>query len=159
MAARRLLIVMLVLLGISTLLAALTPTRDSGSDTTTSTQSAPPTVPAAGEPQDGGGARVPARIDADSGEVTQLGSAEAPIYAGDELVLTVASEHPDQVEIPGFGEIQAVSRDAPASFDLFLDKPGDYAVRLVDANRMVGRLTVSEAPREPGPGSGSGSPG
>jgi len=151
---------MLVLLGISTLLAALTPTRDTGSDTTTTATAPPPTVPTAtGEPPTGQGARVPARIDADSGQVTRLGSGEVPIYAGDELVLTVTSAHPDQVEIPGFGEVQAVSRDAPASFDIFLDAPGNYAVRLVDANRVVGRVKVSEAPQEPGQASATGSPG
>ena len=152
---------MLVLLGISTLLAALTPTQDSDPDTEATT-TAPPAaaVPTTGgEPATGQGARVPARINADSGEVTVLGSGEVPIYAGDELVLTVTSAQPDQVEIPGFGEVQAVSRDDPASFDVFLDAPGNYAVKLVDEDRVVGRVKVSEAPQEPGQGSATGPPG
>jgi hypothetical protein len=155
MAARRLLIVMLILLGISTLAAALAPTHPPGSDTgTTTTEPAvPPPTPEAGAGQ---GRLWMATIDADSERLPVVGTGRIRLHAGDELLLEVRSRRSDQVEIPAFGEIQAVSRDAPASFDLLLDEPGSYNVRLVDAGRNAGRLEVTPAAR-PGSGSGKGS--
>ena len=64
------------------------------------------------------------------------------IELGDQLALQVTSKAPDQVEIPGFGEIADVDRDAPARFDLLPFEPGRYAVRLVDAKQTVGWIVV-----------------
>ena len=53
----------------------------------------------------------------------------------------------DQISIPELGQVQAVSPDGPADFDLFFDEAGDYAVRLVDEDRKVGVLKVSPGVR------------
>lgn len=79
------------------------------------------------------------------------------VSVGDQLVLQVTSKVADQVEIPGLGEIEDIDRDAPARFDLLPFEPGSYPVRLVDAQRRVGRIVVS-AQRERG-GSSTDSPG
>ena len=149
MAARRLLIVMLVLLGISVLATVLAPPRpsDSGKEATTTAKQPPPPIEQVGADE---GRLLKATIDADAAQRSVI-----PLRVGDQISLRVRSRRADQVEIPAFGQIEAVSRDAPASFDLLLEEQGSYAVNLVEAGRTVGRLEVSEA--RPGEASGKGS--
>jgi hypothetical protein len=139
-AARRLVIVMLVLLGVSTLAAALAPMEQDGpdEDTTTTTTTTDPGVEPSGRLLH---RRIPAR--------RQRGR-RIRVEVGDQLALAVASRHTDQVEIPDLGELEDVFPDTPARFDLLLSEPGRHAVRLVTADRTVGRVEV--APRDEGPG-------
>jgi hypothetical protein len=147
MAARRLLIVLVVLLGVSTLAAALAPVPSQKDSTSTETTTQP-IVPTPGELTGGHKQLFEKTIDADSKTVEVI-----QLFAGEELQLRVRSKLLDQISIPELGQVQAVSPDAPASFDLLLDQPGDYAIRLVDAGRLVGRLEVSPGARpEKGPG-------
>lgn len=155
MAARRLIVVMLVLLAASTVVAALAPPsgeRDSGStepDTTTSPEPERPAERPTRSPVEetiGAGAERPARIQLDE---------------GDRLVLMVKGVD-DQVEIPGLGLLEDVTRVAPARFDLLANRPGTFAVRLVNADRVIGRIRVEprrgQQPDRPeaDPGSGRG---
>lgn len=146
MAARRLIVVMLVLLAASTVVAALAPPRgerDSGSTESGTTTSPEPERPAerpTGTPEEEtirAGAERPARIELDE---------------GDRLVLMVQGVD-DQVEIPGLGLLEDVTRAAPARFDLLARRPGTFAVRLVNADRVIGRIRVeprkSEGTRSP----------
>jgi hypothetical protein len=140
-AARRLVIVMLVLLGVSTLAAALVPV-DPGSDNdqrTTAIEPAPRP-----EPQ---GEAVSRRI---SAQATRR--ARIRMRTGDQLELTVASRRADQVEIASLGELRDVDRDLPARFDLLPAEPGSYPIRLVEARRTIGRIEVKRrrAPRGSG---------
>jgi hypothetical protein len=151
MVARRLLILLLVLLGISTLAAALAPVKSPKDTTTTATTgtttaATTPSAPPAKSP-----GLFKYTINADSG-----GAKVVELYVGEELQLTVTSKHLDQVALPELGQVQPVSRYAAAKFDLYLDQPGDYAVRLVGANRLVGRLRVNPGAR-PGRGRGKAS--
>jgi len=146
MAARRLLILLLVLLGISTLAAALAPVKSDRDSTTTETTGAGTTStgtePAASAQPVKSAGLFKYTLDADAKN-------EKPIqlYVGEELQLTVTSKLYDQISIPELGQVQAVSPDGPAGFDLFFDEAGDYAVRLVDEDRKVGVLKVSPGAR------------
>ena len=146
MAARRLLILLLVMLGISTLAAALAPVKSDRDSTTTETTgtetAATATDPAASVPAATNAGLFKYTLDADAKN-------EKPIqlYVGEELQLTVTSKLFDQISIPELGQVQAVSPDGPADFDLFFDEAGDYAVRLVDEDRKVGVLKVSPGAR------------
>jgi hypothetical protein len=135
MAARRLLIVMLILLGLSTLAAALIPSnalRDE--ETATTTTEATQTQPADRLPPGGlflqsvtvGGRRVPV----------------VPIKIGDELRLTVRSKRADELEIPALGLVQAVAPSAPAHFDILADAKASYGIRFVDADKLAARVEV-----------------
>src|SRR5512132_67680 len=105
MAARRLLIVMLILLGLSTLAAALVPQRALRNGTTsgtTTTQSSPTTpspitdvLPPVAEITVGG-KKFPV---------------VAPVHVGDQLTLLVRSRRPRQISIPEFGLIGFATRD------------------------------------------------
>jgi hypothetical protein len=139
MVARRLLILLLVLLGISTLAAALAPVKSPNDAKTTETTTTA-TTPAAPPPKSAGLFKY--TIDADSKKLKVV-----ELYVGEELQLTVTSHLLDQISIPELGEVEPVSPDAAAKFDLLLDEAGDYAVRLVDENRLVGRLQVNPGAR------------
>lgn len=142
MAARRLLIVMLLLLGLSTLAAALVPQdalREGTTDTTDTeeTESVPvDTVPA--------GKDLEATIRADPARIQVI-----RLVAGDQLSLTITSARFDQVEIPGLGLVRAVGPSAPAQFELLAETPESYGVRLVEANRLIGRIEVRERAQAP----------
>jgi len=131
-AARRLVIVMLVLLGVSGLAAALVPPPpvDEAERERRPEVVAPP-APAPG------GELVNAGIDASEDEPEEI-----RIGVGDQLALTVRSGVADQVEIPALGELEFVGPLAPARFDLIAREEASYAVRLVDADRVVGRIEV-----------------
>lgn len=149
MAARRLLIVMLIMLGVLTLATALAPQR--GDDAKTPAEIS--TQPKARAPgQERQGVLLKVTIDANDAAARKV---PRQVTAGDQLQLQVTSKQPDQVEIPAFGQIQPVTRDTPAYFDLLLDKPGLYEVKLVDAGRLAGVIEVNPA-APPGSDRGKG---
>jgi hypothetical protein len=137
MAARRLLIVMLVLLGLSTLAAALIPPKSDRDDSTTTTPTqATQSTPAATAPQ-GGLFMKGIRVDGKRIPVV-------PIKVGDELLLTVRSRKPDQLEIPALGLVQAVAPNAPARFDILAEAKGSYGIRFVEADKLAARVEVKK---------------
>jgi hypothetical protein len=143
MAARRLLIVMLVLLGLSTLAAALVPPqslRESTATQTTTTKTQPTdrTQPV-GVPR---GKLFAARITVGGGHIPVV-----PIKVGDELSLTVRSRQADQLEIPALGLVQAVAPSAPAHFDVLGTTAGSYGIRMVAADRLAARIDVLKRKR------------
>jgi hypothetical protein len=74
---------------------------------------------------------------------------------GEQLTLIVRSERADQLEIPGLGLLEPVAPNAPARFDILAEAPGNYGMRLVEADRVVARIEVSKrakAPTAPEPG-------
>lgn len=141
-AIRRLLIVMLVLLGISTLAAALVPPDGQPGGDTSATKTTP-----AQEQAVAGAGRVPnGRALSVSIEVGGPKTPVVPVAVGDQLSLTVGVSKADQVEIRAFGLLAAAAPEAPARFDLLAEQEGEYAIRLVEADRVVARITVG--PRE-----------
>ena len=133
MAARRLILAMLVLLVLSSIAAALIPVdrgKLSDSSSTTSTPAPAPDQGALITKEVSAAAKKPPKI---------------AMHVNDELRLTVTSPVPNMVEIPEFGELENVDPDLPAQFDLLAFEPGKFAVRLVDPPGLVARIDV--APR------------
>ncbi|MDQ2622362.1 MAG: hypothetical protein M3Y45_04900, partial [Actinomycetota bacterium] len=150
MAARRLIVVMIVLLGISTALAIVVPepkdqdtqeeTASTGATGETGTSGATGADPATGatgstgstgkeDPKD---SEDPLGIE-NSGpgflveETVKPGREPEVVRAssGDRLVLTIHTKQPAVVEIPDLGLIQTTSEYAPAVFDLIVpEEPG-----------------------------------
>jgi hypothetical protein len=139
MAARRLVALMLVLLAVSTLAAALTapaPERE------------PRTTEDAGEPRsrNRSGRLIEGALDASSRRPDTV-----EVQSGDQLALTVRSPIPGQVEIPAFGLLEDVAPRAPARFDLLLERPGRFEVRLAGRGRLIGAIVVRPRRVERGP--------
>jgi hypothetical protein len=136
-AARRLLIVMLVLLGISVLGGTLLPSQRSEERTgTTETTEAPTETTARDEVPQGRLLTQELRVSPD--RVYKI-----EIAVGDQLQLTVRSSKPDQVEIPRLGLVDTVDRFAPARFDVLATEPGSYPIRLIETDRTIGRIAVT----------------
>jgi hypothetical protein len=137
MAPRRLLILMLAVLAISTLGAALIAPRPGGQDQATTAAEAR-----------GGHTKARQRpgrlIEVRAG--TRSPRPES-IHArpGDQLELTVRSATPGQIEIPRFGLLEDAGPDMPAHFSVFFDEPGRFNVRLATTGRVVARIVVSGA--------------
>ncbi len=143
MVARRLLIVLVVLLGISSLLAvAAQRGADDSNDEPEETVAEPPPIEGSGMAK---GSLFRVTVNANSPEIDVVGSGMIPLRVGDQVILTVVSKRVDQVEIPAFGQVAPVSRDSPANFDLLLEEPGSFVIKLTDAGRLAGRLEVSDA--------------
>lgn len=138
MAARRLIMVMLVLLVVSSVAAALVPVeRDPDAESTTTETSSEPSAPA--------GELVRETLPAGEREADPI-----RISLGDQLELRVTSKRPGQVEIPGLGVVDDVDPEAPARFDLLPLDPGDYPIRLRElgtaeapSTRPIGSIEVS----------------
>ncbi len=138
MAARRLIVVMLVLLGLSTLVAALVPAPDrsgSGSDPAKGGGGAgrpatPPRSPTAG----------PAGLV--NAQITVAGGAPqvVEVKAGQRLLLEVGGAVGDDISIPAFGLTETMTPSAPARFDLIVDRAGRFPVRAFGAARAVGTI-------------------
>jgi hypothetical protein len=138
MAARRLLIVMLILLGLSTLAAALVPqgALRNGTTTGTTTQSIPttPSVPITD-------------VLPPVAEITVGGEkfpVVAPVDVGDQLTLLVRSRRPKQISIPEFGLIGFATEDTPARFELLPSTPGTFGILFAASGKVVGRIEVVE---------------
>lgn len=139
MAARRLVIVMLVLLAVSTLAAALVPTPESddprpvATDTATSGQGPEPDAGAAGSPE---GRLVARRIRVGEGEKPR----SVEVRSGDQLLLLVSGRLADDIAIPAFGLVETMTPFSPARFDLIVDRTGRFPIRAERAARVVGRI-------------------
>ena len=133
MAARRLLIVMLVLLGISILGGTLLPTQRAR-DRTATTETTEEITVRDTLPR---GELLTRTI-----EVPAPVQKAIPIHLGDQLLLLVTSKKHDEVEIPKLGLVDAVDPFAPARFDILAVEEGSYPIRLVAADRRVGRIVV-----------------
>lgn len=138
MAARRLLIVLLVLLGLSTLAAALVPQRtlrEGTSATTATTASGPATtttqVPASVPPE------VPITVPMKKPPVVLA-------HLGDQFTLLVTSTKGRQISIPEFGLLGFAAPDAPARFELLPTVPGTFGILFATTGKVAARLEVVE---------------
>ena len=148
MAARRLLIVMLVLLGISSVIAIVVPEPDrddspaeettttgetgtTGETATTGATGAGGTTGENGEEAEPGGevqdppGQLRKSVELDAGK-----PAEIKAKAGSRLILTVTAKEGSEVEIEGLGLTGFADQFAPAVFDVILPaEPGKFEVR------------------------------
>jgi hypothetical protein len=145
MLARRLLILIAVLMGLTALTAGLAPRQVEEEP-----QRTPPTTTPA--PQTAGPASPD---DSVADELAEPGVTQHVIDAGPEakplritartgerVRITVEGDVLDSVELGDGVAIDQISPGAPASFELLPDKPGSYSITLVDAERRVGRLVI-----------------
>jgi hypothetical protein len=66
------------------------------------------------------------------------------LEVGDQLALEVVGQEHDLVEIEGLGRLDDLDTASPARFNLIVDEPGSYAVRLTEAGTLIGRIEVSQ---------------
>ena len=135
MLARRLLILLAVVMGFTALAAGLSPRqpaveRDGGATPAPSLREPPAeplerTIQASGHDQ---------RIVVRTGQVVHI---------------VVEADALDTVSLEDFGD-EPVEPEAPARFELLADVPGTYAISLLEAGREIGTLEIREAEEGPG---------
>jgi hypothetical protein len=153
MAARRLLIVMLILLGLSTLAAALVPQRTLKEGTTsgTTTRTAPTTT------------TVPAQSTVPPVAEIAVGGKKfpvVPVHVGDQFTLLVLSRRPKEIAIPEFGLVGFATADTPARFELLPSSPGTFGILFAGSGKPAGQIEVMERSAKKGgkkKGKGEGS--
>ncbi len=147
LAARRLIIVLVVLFAISVAAAMIAPDRkgpllgDSSTTTTEATTSTTTTTSTTADELPQGDA-LTIRIDASAAKPE---NAEA--FVGDQVELNVGSEQARAIEIPAFGVTETAAPEAPANFNLLMREPGRLEILDADNGQLLGRLIVAE-PRD-----------
>jgi hypothetical protein len=145
MAARRLLIVMLVLLGLSTLAAALVPQHALRGGTTGSTTH-PQTTTTPAQPT-GRSLMVEIHVGGKKVPVVANPLCKArkprcePLHVGDQLSLQVLSKGQAELEIPSYGLIGVASDNAPAFFQLLPQEPATIGVLFTTPRKVARKLT------------------
>jgi hypothetical protein len=147
MAARRLLIVMLILLGISTLAAALVPQHPLRNDTTTgptatrTTEST--TTPAPTGRTLSAKIVVGKKVPVVAGPVCAKRKPRCePIHVGDQLSLKVLARPQAELEIPALGLIGVAAPNSPALFQLLLDEPTRVGILFTSSHSVAARIEV-----------------
>jgi hypothetical protein len=134
MAARRLLIVLLVLLGLSTLAAALVPQRTLREDTTAGTTATRPitTTPPISQ-------SLPPQVP------IVIGPKKLPLieaHLDQQFTLVVKSAKPVQVSIPEFGQFGFAAPKAPARFELLPRSLETIGVLFAATNTPAAKIKV-----------------
>jgi hypothetical protein len=150
MAARRLLIVMLVLLGLSTLAAALVPQHAPRGGTTASTTTEPATTTTPSPPIGRsltveilvGGKKVPV-VAAPLCKARKVRC--EPLHVGDQLSLQVLSKTQAELEIPALGLLGVATSNSPAFFQLLPREPGTIGVLFTTSREVAARVQVLSA--------------
>jgi hypothetical protein len=153
MAARRLLIVMLVLLGLSTLAAALVPQHSLRRERTATSTATQPAQTATVTPPPGRTLAAEIKVGTKkgppvvAGPVCIKGKAKCgpPFHVGDQITLLVLSTFPTQVEIRQFGLISFATPQSPARFELLPSEPGTYGILYAPSGDVAARLEVLPA--------------
>lgn len=127
MLARRLLIFTAVALLLVAVATALTPEQTA----TPPAQGASPLPP---------GDETTRTISADEGADTRV-----PVQRGDVLTLEVEGDVLDAVLLERLDRIDAIEPTTPARFTMLVEAPaGIYPIRLLDADRRIGMIEISE---------------
>ena len=128
MVARRLLIVLAVLLGLTALAAGVAPRGQPSSDSGDSAVTPAPTR----EVQSG---RVQKTLDA--GAMGQ----RVVAHVGQTVVITVRSDTLETVSLAEIG-VRTAEPDSPARFELLADVPGDYVLEALESEQQIGILEI-----------------
>jgi hypothetical protein len=128
MVARRLLIVLAVLLGLTALAAGVAPRDRLGSGS-----GSPPA--AAATPAAGAGGTVEKTLDA--GATGQ----RVVVSVGQTLELTVKSDTLETVNLEEYGD-QTAEPDSPARWEVYADVPGSYGLELEGSGTRIGTVEV-----------------
>jgi hypothetical protein len=129
MVARRLLIVLAVLLGLTALAAGIAPRATLDKD-------APPPVTAAPTPPPATGL-VQKTLDA------QSAGQKVEARIGQTVMLTVKSDTLETVSLDQYGD-KTAEPDSPAQFELLADVPGSYPITLQDSDQEIGVLDIRQ---------------
>ena len=123
MTARRLLLLAAVLMVLAALAAGLAPRSDPPAESTAPDVARTVDIVEQELSADGTDQTISARV-------------------GDLIRFSVAGDTLDQVEIERLDRIDPIEPTTPARFEVIPQAPGAYPIRLIDADRRIGRLDI-----------------
>ena len=129
MLGRRFLVIVAVLIGLTVVAASLAPRQPAPRD-----QRAAEATPSPSPVADSSKRNPPEVL------YTNRKPRRITVDRGTLLELEVDGSELDSVSLEG--EVEVVTEETNARFDVYADTPGEYEIRLVDANRLVGTLIV-----------------
>jgi hypothetical protein len=142
MLARRLLLLIAVLLVAGAFASAIAPRDTTKNDRTGTSSGTTASTPApAPAPATSAGLTVEAELPGTPGGKTKTVHARV----GDLIDLTVRASGPDTVTIEGYDEVQPADADNPARFSFFADQQGAFDVTLQQEGTLAGRLQIDPA--------------
>lgn len=162
MAARRLIVAVLVLLGISTGLAIVAPDPTEQTVETGTTGSTSPTSGDGAGPTGGTGETGQTGESGPTGEKGATGGGSPPgavqiaftasgkqttlcVRPGSRVILTVRTAALLDVSVPDFGRTASATAFAPAVFDLLMpEKPGRYDIEALATDRSLATIVSNE---------------
>jgi hypothetical protein len=136
---RRLIILVAVLMGLTALAASVAPPPDPNRRPTG--RDAPPQGAATPAPTPATRARVVTRHIDVAGRRAPV---RITVAEGDTLELAVDVDAPDTVALDDL-DLQPAAPGSPARFELLADTPGEFPLRLLEAQRALGVIRVSAA--------------
>ena len=99
----------------------------------------PPPPSALPDPvSDGDAGTIDRRLSVDEGASTAV-----KVARGDILRLEVTGDVLDSVELDGLDRVEAIEPVTPAIFEVLAERPGTSPIRLVAADRRIGRLVIT----------------
>jgi hypothetical protein len=146
MMGRRLLLLVAVLMGLTALAASVAP-RDTGTDEPTTPPERPGVVEPTTTPESESAAPGPEEEDVVE-ETLSAAKGASPVRVrarpGQTVILEVQGDVLDEVALTGLDRVEAIAPEAPARFEMYIDQPGRYEIRLLEQNRRLGELLVRE---------------
>jgi hypothetical protein len=146
MVGRRLLLLVAVLMGLTALAASVAP-RQNGSPGPTAAPGRPPLQPTeTAAPQVEPAAPAPGEDTLDETVSAAPGASPTRVRArlGQTLRLQVEGAIFDVVVVGGIDQVRAIAPEAPARFEIFVDRTGRFPITLQDARRRLGEIVVKE---------------
>jgi hypothetical protein len=132
MLARRLLLLAAVLMLLTALAASIAPRDLTGGEDDPPVVRGPGALPA--------GDTITEEIPAAPGSNSRI-----TVSRGDTLQLQVAGDVFDSVLLERLDMVDGIEPTTPARFDILIDSPpGSYPIRLVDADRRIGSIVISD---------------
>jgi hypothetical protein len=146
MMGRRLLLLVAVLMGLTALAASIAP-RDTGTDEPSTPPGRPGVVEPTTTPESESAAPAPEEEDVVE-ETLSAAKGASPVRVrarpGQTVILEVQGDVLDEVALTGLDRVEAIAPEAPARFEMYVDQPGRYEIRLLEQNRRLGELLVRE---------------
>ena len=131
MLGRRFLVLLAVLIGLTVVAASVAPRQPATRDQRAA-EATPTPSPAAGDAE-----KTRAETLSTRGKRKRV-----TVDRGTLLDLEVDGDELDSVSLEG--EVEVVTEETNARFNVYADTPGEYEIRLVEADRPVGTLVVRE---------------
>ena len=136
MAARRILLFVVLMVALGLLAVAVNPSSDTQNESSSEpTQSSPPPPPVSQQSE----VLVESELSADPSAVARTINAQA----GDVVEITVTGNELAVVQILDLGLTKTIDPSVPGKFTIFADRSGTFPITLLESGRTIGVLQVS----------------